>query len=173
MVVLISSIRVLDGLSQRLSHIIGWLPLLMALLTVFVVVLRYGFGVGAIAAQESVIYLHGALFMLGASCTLHMGGHVRVDVLYQRFTPRTKAWIDALGHVIFTLPLCALVGFSSQDYVIESWIARETSPEPGGIPAVFLLKTLLPAMAVLLALQALSEIMKSLKTLVAQVSQSD
>ena len=173
MVVLISSIRILDGLSQRLSHIIGWLPLLMALLTVLVVVLRYGFGVGAIAAQESVIYLHGALFMLGASCTLHMGGHVRVDVLYQRFTPRTKAWIDALGHVIFTLPLCALVGFASQDYVIESWVARETSPEPGGIPAVFLLKTLLPAMALLLALQALSEIMKSLKTLVAEVSQSD
>ena len=173
MVVLISSIRILDGLSQRLSHIIGWLPLLMALLTVLVVVLRYGFGVGAIAAQESVIYLHGALFMLGASCTLHMGGHVRVDVFYQRFTPRTKAWIDALGHVIFTLPLCALVCFASQDYVIESWIARETSPEPGGIPAVFLLKTLLPAMALLLALQALSEIMKSLKTLVAEVSQSD
>ncbi len=173
MVVLISSIRILDGLSQRLSHIIGWLPLLMALLTVLVVVLRYGFGVGAIAAQESVIYLHGALFMLGASCTLHMSGHVRVDVLYQRFTPRTKAWIDALGHVMFTLPLCALVGFASQDYVIESWVARETSPEPGGIPAVFLLKTLLPAMALLLALQALSEIMKSLKTLVAEVSQSD
>ena len=173
MVVLISSIRILDGLSQRLSHIIGWLPLLMALLTVLVVVLRYGFGVGAIAAQESVIYLHGALFMLGASCTLHMGGHVRVDVLYQRFTPRTKAWIDALGHVMFTLPLCALVGVASQDYVIESWVARETSPEPGGIPAVFLLKTLLPAMALLLALQALSEIMKSLKSLVAEVSQSD
>jgi TRAP-type mannitol/chloroaromatic compound transport system permease small subunit len=172
-VVLISSISVLDGLSQRLSHIIGWLPLLMALLTVLVVVLRYGFGVGAIAAQESVIYLHGTLFMLGASCTLHMGGHVRVDVFYQRFTPRIKAWIDALGHVMFTLPLCALIGFTSQDYVIESWVARETSPEPGGIPAVFLLKTLLPIMAALLALQALSEIIKALKILVTEVAQND
>ena len=173
MAVLISSIRLLDGLSQRLSHIIGWLPLLMALLTVLVVVLRYGFGIGAIAAQESVIYLHGTLFMLGASCTLQMGGHVRVDVLYQQFSARARAWIDALGHVIFTLPLCALVGFSSQDYVVESWVARETSPEPGGIPAVFILKTLLPVMAMLLALQALSEIIKALKILVSEVPHRD
>jgi TRAP-type mannitol/chloroaromatic compound transport system permease small subunit len=145
----------------------------MALLTVLVVILRYGFGVGAIAAQESVIYLHGALFMLGASCTLQAGGHVRVDVLYQRFSPRARAWVDALGHVIFTLPLCALVGFASQDYVVESWVARETSPEPGGIPAVFILKTLLPVMAILLALQALSEIIKAVKTLISEVSHCD
>jgi TRAP-type mannitol/chloroaromatic compound transport system permease small subunit len=99
--------------------LLGGYPLLMALLTVLVVILRYGFGVGAIAAQESVIYLHGALFMLGASCTLQAGGHVRVDVVYQRFSPRARAWVDALGHVIFTLPLCALVGFASQDYVVR------------------------------------------------------
>ena len=173
MAVLILSVRLLDVLSHRLSHIIGWLPLLMALLTVLVVILRYGFGVGAIAAQESVIYLHGALFMLGASCTLQAGGHVRVDVVYQRFSPRARALVDALGHVIFTLPLCALVGFASQDYVVESWVACETYPEPGGIPAVFILKTLLPVMAILLALKALSEIIKAVKTLISEVSHCD
>ena len=111
--------------------------------------------------------------MLGASCTLQAGGHVRVDVVYQRFSPRARAWVDALGHVIFTLPLCALVGFASKDYVVESWVARETSPEPGGIPAVFILKTLLPVMAILLALQALSEIIKAVKTLISEVSHCD
>ena len=163
-----STIRALDGLSHVLSRFIAWLPFLMALLTVFVVVLRYGFGVGAIAAQESVMYLHGALFMLGASCTLQAGEHVRVDVLYQRLGPRSKAWINALGHTVFTLPLCALIGLSSMGYVAESWAAREGSAEPGGIPAVYLLKTLLPVMATLLALQAVSEILKSLAVLVAE-----
>ena len=173
MPVLLSTIRLLDGLSQRLSRFIAWLPVIMAVLTVFVVVLRYGFGMGAIAAQESVIYLHGTLFMLGASCTLQAGEHVRVDVLYQRFNARTRAWINALGHVVFTLPLCALIGLSSLGYVAESWAARETSAEPGGIPAVFLLKTLLPLMATLLALQAVSEICKALTVLIAEASDSD
>ena len=173
MPVLLSTVSVLDGLSQRLSRFIAWLPVVMAALTVVVVILRYGFGVGAIAAQESVIYLHGTLFMLGASCTLQAGEHVRVDVLYQRFNARKRAWVNALGHVVFTLPLCALIGFSSLDYVIESWSTLETSAEPGGIPAVFLLKTLLPVMAALLALQGLSEIFKSLVTLIEEASDGD
>ena len=170
MPVMLSTVSVLDGLSQRLSRFIAWLPVVMAALTVIVVILRYGFGVGAIAAQESVIYLHGTLFMLGASCTLQAGEHVRVDVFYQRFNERKRAWVNALGHVVFTLPLCALIGFSSLDYVIESWATQETSAEPGGIPAVFLLKTLLPVMAMLLALQALSEVFKSLVTLIEEAS---
>jgi len=167
--VLSASIKLLDGLSVRLSAILAWLPLTMALLTVFVVVLRYGFGTGAIAAQEAVIYLHGALFMLGASCTLQFGGHVRVDVLYHRFTPRGQAWVNALGHVVFTYPLCALVGLGSVDYVAESWAIREVSPEPGGIPAVFLLKTLLPALAILVALQATAEVLRNVKLLVSEL----
>lgn len=155
----------LDRLSSHLANALAWLPLLMALLTVSVVVLRYGFGLGAIAAQEGVIYLHSALFMLGASCTLLADEHVRVDVFYRDFSPRNRAWVNALGHVIFTLPLCALIGLSSLGYVGESWGVREVSPEPGGIPAVFLLKTLIPLMAGMLALQAISSILKSLTTL--------
>ncbi len=156
----------LDSLSLRLSAIVAWVPLIMAVLTVTVVLLRYGFGIGAIAAQEAVIYLHSALFMLGASCTLLADEHVRVDVFYRNFGPRARAWVNALGHVVFTLPLCALIGFASLGYVGESWAALEGSPEPGGIPAVYLLKTLIPAMACLLALQALSEILRALATLI-------
>jgi len=154
-------VRQIDHSSRLLGRLLAWLPLVMALLTVGVVVLRYGFGVGAIAAQEGVIYLHSALFMLGASCTLLADEHVRVDVFYRQFGPRARAWVNALGHTVFTLPLCALIGASSFDYVHESWLIRESSPEPGGIPAVFLLKTLIPVMAGLLALQALAEIVRS------------
>lgn len=155
----------LDRLSTVIAGLLAWLPLAMAVLTVIVVMLRYGFGIGAIAAQESVIYLHSALFMLGASCTLGADEHVRVDVFYRNFSTRGRAWVNALGHTVFTLPLCALIGLTSAGYVGESWSSFEVSPEPGGIPAVFLLKTLIPVMAVLLALQAISEILKSLSAL--------
>lgn len=161
--------QLLDAGTRMLTKALSWLPILMALLTVGVVILRYGFSTGAIAAQELVIYLHSALFMLGISGALLVDEHVRVDVFYQRFGPRAQAWVNALGHVIFTLPLCSLIGLSSFDYVSESWMIRETSAEPGGIPAVFLLKTLIPMMAVLLAIQALSEILKALKTLTQEV----
>lgn len=161
-----SVLKLLDTPSQWLSSALSWLPLGMTGLTVYVVVLRYGFGMGAITAQEGVIYLHAALFMLGASCTLLADEHVRVDVFYRQFSSRQQAWVNALGHVLFTLPLCAVIALSSLGYVGESWLIRETSPEPGGIPAVYLLKTLIPVMAALLAIQALAEVLRALSTLV-------
>ena len=134
----------------------------MALVTTGVVILRYGFGQGAIAAQESVLYLHGTLFMLGAAPTLLADKHVRVDVFYRNFSPRQQTWVNTLGHTLFTIPICLLIIFGSWSYVAESWSIMESSPEPGGIPAVFLLKTLIPAMAVLLLLQATSAIISGL-----------
>lgn len=161
-----SILKLLDAPSQWLSSWLSWLPLGMTGLTVYVVVLRYGFGIGAITAQEGVMYLHAALFMLGASYTLLADEHVRVDVFYRRFSLRQQAWINALGHVVFTLPLCAVIALSSLGYVGESWMIRESSPEPGGIPAVYLLKTLIPVMATLLTIQALAEVIRALSTLV-------
>ena len=135
------------------------------LLVLVIVVLRYGFNTGAIAAQETVQYLHAAIFMLGAAVALQADQHVRVDIFYRRFSARQQAWVNGLGHVVFTLPLCGLIGWGSWDYVIDSWAAKEASPEPGGLPFVYLLKTLIPAMAVLLALQALAQIARALTTL--------
>lgn len=161
-----STLKILDTPSQWLSSWLSWLPLAMAALTVYVVVLRYAFGVGAITAQEGVVYLHAMLFMLGASCTLFADEHVRVDVFYRRFTARQKAWVNALGHIMFTVPLCAVIVLSSLGYVSESWMIKESSPEPGGIPAVYLLKTLIPLMAMLLTIQALAEVLRALSVLV-------
>ncbi len=155
----------IDALNRRLGQATAWLVVAMALLTVFVVVLRYAFGMGAIAAQESVTYMHSALFMLGASYTLLADEHVRVDIFYSQFGPRLKAWVNVLGHVVFTLPILLFIGLSSQDYVAESWRVLEDSPEPGGIHGVYLLKTLIPLMAGLLGLQAISTIIKGLAVL--------
>lgn len=138
----------------------------MAFLTTTVVVLRYGFSTGAIALQESVTYLHGSLFMLGAAYALRRGAHVRVDIFYRDFSPRNKAWVDALGGIVFLLPLCALIFSVSLGYVADAWRIREASPEPGGIPYLYLLKTLLPLMAINLALAGCVDIARNAAVLV-------
>ena len=154
--------QTIDSVSRSVGNAVAFAAIAMALVTTTVVILRYGFGQGAIAAQESVLYLHGALFMLGAAPTLLTDKHVRVDVFYRNFTDRQKHWVNTIGHTVFTLPFCTLIVFGSWGYVSESWSIMESSPEPGGIPAVFILKTLIPAMALLLALQAVSLIIQGL-----------
>ena len=138
----------------------------MALLTTAVVVLRYGFATGSIAMQEAITYLHGSLFMLGVAYALKSGAHVRVDIFYRDFSPRQQAWVNALGGIVFLLPLCVIILVLSFDYVADSWAIRESSPEPGGIPYLYMLKTLLPLMAVNLAIAGIADILRHAHTLV-------
>ncbi|TXS93775.1 TRAP transporter small permease subunit [Parahaliea maris] len=158
-------IAAIDRFTEASGRLLAWLAVAMALLTALVVVMRYGFNVGSIAAQEAITYLHGTLFTLGAAYTLRRDGHVRVDIFYRHFSPRAKAWVNALGGIVFLLPLCAFIFAISWNYVAEAWVIRESSPEPGGIPAVFLLKTLLPLMAANLFLQGLAETLRSAEVL--------
>ena len=153
-------VRYIDAFTDHCGRLLAWLGVAMALLTAVIVVLRYGFDIGSILAQESVTYMHGALFLLGAAYALKTGAHVRVDIFYRDFSARTRAWVNSVGGIVFLLPLCAFIIASSLDYVAESWSMRETSPEPGGIPAVYLLKTLIPLAAATLALQGIAEILR-------------
>lgn len=156
----------IDSLTEHTGRWLAWLTLLMMVVLCLVVALRYGFEIGSVALQEAVIYLHGTIFMLGAAYTLKHDGHVRVDIFYRRFSPRARAWVNSLGGILFLLPLCVYVFVISWDFVAQSWWIREVSSEPGGIPAVYLLKTLIPLMAVNLGLQAVAEILRSARTLV-------
>lgn len=166
MPVLHACVHYIDSFTDRCGRLLAWLALGMALLTTLIVVLRYVFDIGSIAAQESVIYMHGSLFLLGAAYALKTGAHVRVDIFYHNFSARTRAWVDSVGGIVFLLPLCAFILASSWDYASESWTMRETSAEPGGIPAVFLLKSLVPLMALNLALQGLAEVLRNALILV-------
>jgi TRAP-type mannitol/chloroaromatic compound transport system permease small subunit len=150
----------LDALNDRLGRTIAWLTALMVVATIIVVLLRYGLDMGAIVVQESVTYMHALVVTLGIACTLKDDGHVRVDILYSRMTPGRRDLVNLAGHVLFLLPVCILVIFSSWEYVANAWRVREGSPEVGGIPAVFLLKTLIPVMAVLLLVQGAAETMR-------------
>lgn len=146
----------IDALVAALGRALAWLTLVMVLLAFGLVLARYAFDFGSIAGQEAVLWIHSMVFLLGASVALRHAQHVRVDLVYQRLSPRGRAWVDLLGTVIFLLPFCALLLWISLDYVGASWSQREGSREPGGLPGVFLLKTLIPVAAALLMLQGVS-----------------
>ena len=116
---------------------------------------------GSVFLQDVVLYLHGSLFLLGAAFALKRGAHVRVDIFYRNFNKSKKALVDLLGNVIFLQPVCWTILFYSWGYVEFSWKIMEVSPEPDGLPFVYIQKSLLIAVAVLLSLQSLSEILKS------------
>ncbi|VAW75393.1 TRAP dicarboxylate transporter, DctQ subunit, unknown substrate 6 [hydrothermal vent metagenome] len=143
------------------------------LVTFLVVVFRYLFDSGSIAMQESALYLHASLFMLGAAWTLKIDGHVRVDVLYRHFSTRGKAAADLFGTLIFLLPTCGFLLWVSLDYVAAAWRVHEASPEAGGLPFVYLLKTLIPVTAGLLIVQGISQLLRCIGKLLQPVERPD
>ncbi len=151
-----SSVRAIHGLNAALSATVAWAVLGMALISLAIVILRK-FGLGWVAMQETVVYLHATVFMLGAAHALRQERHARVDVFYAHFTARGKAWVDLFGALFLLMPMCGLLAWVSWDYVMVSWQLGERSQETGGIPAVFLLKSLIPLMAILLMLQGVAQ----------------
>ncbi len=158
-------IQCIDAATLYLGRGLAWLTLAMVLVMSAVVLLRYGLGRGSIFLQDLVTYLYGAVFLLGAAFALRQDGHVRVDIFYRRFSPKAQAWVNLIGTVTCLLPFCMFVVWASWDYVALSWRIREASSEPGGIAAVFLLKSLIPAMAVTLALQGVAEALRAIMVL--------
>jgi TRAP-type mannitol/chloroaromatic compound transport system permease small subunit len=139
----------------------------MVIITFVVVVMRYVFDAGLIWVQESVVWMHAVVFMLGAAYTLQAEEHVRVDVFYRTMSERRRAWVDLIGVLVFLLPLCVFLGWKSFDFVVQSWSLREASRESGGLPYPFLpiLKSVLLLMPLTVALQGISLVLRSLKTL--------
>ena len=144
---------------------VAWLTVVMVLLTFIIVVLRYGFNLGWIWLQESLTYLHVAVFSVVAAWALQQDGHVRVDIFYGDMTKRNRARVDLLGSVIFLVPFCIFILVISWPYVSNSWKLLESSREAGGLPLVFLLKSLILIMPALLLGQALINISDAWKTL--------
>jgi len=152
----------IDTLNEYIGRTIAWLTLAMVLLTFAVVVLRYAFNLGWIAMQETITWLHALVFMLGAAYTLKHNGHVRVDIFYSKLGIRGRAWVDLAGALLLLLPVAGFILWVSWDYVSSSWSLLEGSREQGGLPGVFLLKSAIPALSILLILQGLSQAIHSL-----------
>lgn len=161
-------IRFIDGFTEIIGRSVAWLTLAMMLVTCLVVVLRYGFGIGSIAMQESIMYMHGLVFMLGIPYALKHDAHVRVDVIYGRLTQRQRDFVDLAGHLLFLLPVAGFIVWVSWNYTARAWRIGEGSPEVGGIDAVFLLKTLIPLLGIMLILQGLAEMLRIVLRLAAR-----
>ncbi|MDE0441379.1 MAG: TRAP transporter small permease subunit [Gammaproteobacteria bacterium] len=144
----------IDKIVDAIGGAVAWLNLGMVGITCVVVTLRYAFEIGTIFLQESVVYLHGTAFLIGLSYALQHDAHVRVDIIYSRLSERTQALVNGLGHTLLLMPLCVAIVLFSWDYTISAWVVLEGSSEVAGVPAVFLLKTLIPVSASLLFLQA-------------------
>jgi len=161
-------IDVIDRTTELTGKLISWLVLIMVLLSFTVVVLRYGFNIGWIGMQESVLYLHGFIFMLGAAYTLKADGHVRVDIFYQLFSTKTKALVNLLGTLFFLLPVCGFIFYISIDYVLTAWRILESSPEAGGLPLVYISKSFILLFSITLSLQGIAECLRNAQVLLSK-----
>jgi TRAP-type mannitol/chloroaromatic compound transport system permease small subunit len=151
----------IDRLNTAIGRAVAWLVLVIVLLQFALVVARYVFGFGSIWLTETVVYANAALFLLAAAWTLRAGGHVRVDVFYAQASARTKALIDLFGSLLLLLPFAFTLFLLSAPYAARSWAILERSQEASGLPLVFLLKTLIPAFAGLMALQGVSQAIRA------------
>jgi TRAP-type mannitol/chloroaromatic compound transport system permease small subunit len=151
----------IDRLSATIGRTVAWCLLFMVLAEFALVLMRYVLGVGSIWLQESVIYAHAAVFMLAAAWTLAVDAHVRVDIFYADAAPRTKAVVDLLGALLLLLPFALALAYLSFPYVARSWATFEGSRETSGLPVLFLLKTLIPLFAALLALQGIAQALRA------------
>ena len=155
-------IRIINLINRVIGETVSWLTLLMVLVTVLVVVLRYGFNIGFIWMQESVRFMYSAVFLLCAGYTLFKDKHVRVDVLYLSLSERKKAIVDLLGSIFLLLPVCFVIFYYSWSYVLNSWQQLEGSIEERGLHLVFLMKTFIWLFAILVSMQSLATVINSL-----------
>jgi TRAP-type mannitol/chloroaromatic compound transport system permease small subunit len=151
--------RAIDAVNERIGRAVLWLVLAVTLISAANALMRYGFGMSSNAWLEIQWYLFGAIFLLAAGYTLKHNGHVRVDVLYGRWPPRARAWIDLLGAALFLLPLCVLMVWLSWHGFIESFQRGELSSDAGGLIR-WPVRLLIPLGFALLGLQGVSELIK-------------
>mgnify|MGYP001825738196 FL=1 len=144
---------------------IAWLTVVMVLLTFTIVILRYGFNLGWIWLQESLTYLHVAVFMVAAAWTMQQDGHVRVDIFYNDMSERKRCIVDLLGTLVFLVPFCLFIIIIAFPYVANSWKLMESSREAGGLPMLFLLKSLILVMPALLLGQAFLNVTDAIRIL--------
>jgi TRAP-type mannitol/chloroaromatic compound transport system permease small subunit len=155
----------IDSVTTRIGRTVAWLALAVVLVQFALVLARYVFGLGSIWLSETVVYGHATLFMLAAAWTLRVGGHVRVDVFYADAAPHARARIDLAGALLLLLPFALVLLWLSTPYAARSWAILERSQETSGLPLVFLLKTLIPVFAVLMALQGIAQAIRAWRAL--------
>ncbi len=156
----------IDRLTAAIGRAVAWLALVIVVLQFALVIARYALGLGSIWLTETVTYANAALFLLAAAWTLSTGGHVRVDIFYAHAAPRTRAVIDFIGGLLLLLPFALVLIWLSAPYAARSWAILERSQEASGLPLVFVLKTLIPVFALMMALQGVAQAIRAFHLLI-------
>jgi TRAP-type mannitol/chloroaromatic compound transport system permease small subunit len=152
----------IDRLNEWVGRATSWVTLALVSVVFIDVVMRYAFNKSYVFAQELEWHIFAFIFLIGAGYTLLQDGHVRVDIFYQRFGPKAKAWTNLLGVLIFLIPGCLMIVMTSWHFVARAFVVGEGSPDPGGIPFRFIVKGLIPVGFSLLLLQGISMGLRSL-----------
>lgn len=160
-----SFVRAVDRMNDALGRLLSFATLACVLLCFLVAVLRYFAGVGFVWMQEFYVWLHAAVFLLGAGYTLKVGGHVRVDLFYRTAGSRRRAWIDLFGCIVFLFPWLIVVTGAAWRFFASSYAIGEASGQPGGMPALYVLKGFLVGFCLVVGLQGLALIARSLLVL--------
>lgn len=160
----------IDTLNEGIGRIVSWFTTILVLLVVVDVIGRYVFNVSYAAVLELEWYLFSMIFLLAAGYTLKHDKHVRVDVFYTRFSTKTKAIINIFGALCFLIPFCVVAIYGSYKYTMVSWGYQEGSPDPGGLPARYLIKGVMVLGFSLLLLQAISSLFHNLLFLFGQAN---
>lgn len=151
-----------DAINEKIGRGVSWLCLILVAIIMIDVMLRYLFSITSAWSAELEWHLFAILFLLSAGWTLRHDKHVRVDVFYQRFSEKSKAWVNLAGILLFLLPLCVIGAIEGFQFARNAWLTQETSMDAGGLPYRFFIKGIIPISFILLALQGVSEALKSI-----------
>ena len=157
--------RAIDRFTERSGALFAWLLLPLLVVIGWEVTARYAFDAPTTWAYETIYMLYAALFMLGAAYALRTGAHVRTDFLSEKWLPRTRAAIDAIAYLLLFFPGMLLFLVAGFEATLSSYAIDERSPETSWFPPLWPLKALVPASALLLLVQGVSELLKTLETL--------
>jgi TRAP-type mannitol/chloroaromatic compound transport system permease small subunit len=154
----------IDKFTEWSGQCISWLVILLVLLVGYDVSMRYLFQSGSVGIQELEWHLFSIIFLIGAAYTLKHDEHVRLDLLYRSnfLNDKNRAWIDAFGALFILLPFCILIVISAWPFISQAYIYNEASPDPGGLPARWLIKSMIPLGFALLILQGIAESIKKI-----------
>jgi len=155
----------LEKIIKRIGDSCSWLSFILVILISLDVFLRYIFNFSSASLYELEWHMFAIIFLIGSSLTLQRDEHVRVDVFYNRFSDKGKNVINLIGNLIFLLPFTIIIFYTSIPFVEDSFNILESSPDPGGLPFRFLIKSMIPISFLLLATQGVLNVFKNLKKL--------
>lgn len=161
--------RLTDGanlVNKSIAYVVAYLSLGMMLSVTYLVIKRELFNGSSLMLQDGVDYMHAILFMLGVAYTLQVDEHVRVDIFYNKMNEQKKAIVNCIGTLLFLIPLCIFMIYINFPYVSSAWKIKEASASAGGIPFVYLLKSVMLIMPILLLIQAVIQLTNYVNTII-------